>query len=367
MPLHPFPLFLLFASTANAQIAAPSFFPNMKSTNPAVISHRKLGQYTLIGSMSNTDKTTTLSQAKGSPIEASVESNIKIKGINFFRGGTGPTFATEFSADLTSGVKKDTIEIGESPLTFDNNVNSYYGNAAFGFAKFFGLSVAYVSYAYKMSVNQSFGGVNLNATTDIKLKLLSLRPGLVLDLGMLSFGGYYDYIKITGQNNQSLSITGGTPEVTTTTQFDPSQIIGAAAALKGTWYLLEAGYEIMPFEGAPAPGQPKDPTPAKISGAFEIKIGKLGLGIKTNFIKNVFKDIDKIVPSQLLFGNMAGSSRLENIINFAYGDTKGFAISGAAFYSKFNSEEFSDLISTTSKQEVSTKSLGGLIKLGYGF
>ncbi len=360
--------FLLFiARPSFAQIAKCSIFPEMKSVNPAVITSRKVGQYTAVGNLTKVHKDMDLRIANGSPVDADLATDIELKNTNFFRGGKGKGFTTEFSYDQTRGSKKDILNpLDPDPLVIESKANSSYFNFAMGMGKYFGLSATYVKYDYLIDFTQRFSGTLFNSKSLTNFDITSVRPGLNFDLLGFHWGAYYDYIKFKGSMESSFSATGTTTSTNKFTDFPDSKIVGFGIAKSWDRAHVEVAHELMPWEKA-VNGGAKNPTASRTSALAELRIRKLALGYKFNYYKNTFTDLDKIINSQMLFGNLVGSSRKENIVNFAWGSDKGIAVGGGFSYSRFESKEKPDFINTTEKQNTKTKYTSYSLKIGYSF
>jgi hypothetical protein len=361
-------LIIIFApKTSFGQIAKCSIFPEMKSVNPAVITSRKVGQYTAVGNLTKVHKDMDLRIANGSPVDADLATDIELKNTNFFRGGKGKGFTTEFSYDQTRGTKKDILNpLDPEPLVIESKANSSYFNLGMGIGPYFGLATTYVNYDYVIDFSQRFGSTQFNSRSITNFDITSIRPGLSFDLVGFHWGAYYDYIKFSGSVESSFSATGTTTSTNRFTEFPDSKIIGFGLAKSWDKAHIEASHELMPWE-KPNLGGTKNPTASRTSGLAEIRIRKLALGYKFNYYKNTFTDLDKIINSQMLFGNLVGASRTENIINFAWGSDKGIAVGGGFSYSRFESKEKPDFINTTDKQNTKTKYTSYSLKLGYSF
>lgn len=360
---------LLFISKAQAQIANASIFPEMKSVNPAVIGHRKIGQYLVSGSKTSVTKNTKLEQSKGSPIEGKIDTKIKLDNYNFFRGGKGGgLFTTELGYDNVQGDKSDTIIYSDSPVEVTSKASNSYANVAIAIGKYIGIAYTNIKYKYDVNFRQSFGGTTVDTRSYTDFNINTYRPGFRTDFLGFQFGSYFDLIKFSGKQEFSFQATGTTTSSQTKAAFPDSKILGLAIGKATPRFNFEISYESMPWEKKPEGVTEEQETPKRYSGILEFKLGsKLTLGAKYNLYKSVFTDLDRIINSQMLYGNMNGSSRTETIFNFAWGNDKGIAIGGSFSYANFTSKEKPDVINTTQKQEVTNKSLGYGLKVGYSF
>jgi hypothetical protein len=364
-------LFIVFSlsNQAEAQIANASVFPEMKSVNPAVIGTRKVGQYLVSGSQTNVTKNTKLEQTKGSPIEGKIDSKIKLDNYNFFRGGKGGGFITsEIGYDNVQGDKSDTIIYSDSPLEVTSKASNSYANIALAFGKYLGFSYTNIKYKYDINFRQTFGGITLDSRSITELDVNTFRPGIRTDFLGLQFGAYYDLIQFKGKQESTFQATGQTTSSNSSTDFPDSKIIGFGLGKATPRFNFELSYETMPWEKQPKGSTETLETAQRLAGLLEFKVGaKLILGAKYSIYKNQFTDLDRIINSQMLYGNMNGSSRAETLINFAWGNDKGFALGGSFSYANFESKEKPSIINTTQKQDVTTKSVGYGLKLGYSF
>jgi hypothetical protein len=357
-------------------MAEPSFFPEMKSANPAVISSRRGGQHTLSGNILKIKKDMTLSQTKGAPFDGSAAADVTLTNASYFRGGKGGDFTTEFYAETVSGTRTDTTRNTTTVGTdADNNIkskaSSTYFNIGLGFGSLFGISIGKAQYTYNASNSQTIAGITYGFTGKTNLNYLSIKPGTSFDFLGLRWGACMDMITATGNFNSTFTRTGMSPEVSSLPSGDGKSIIGLAVSYSSAMTHLELSREFPtgnnPSNDGTSSSLSTPPSPSRTSGTIEFDFGDIKFGYKANYYQNSFFDLEKIISSKMLYKNMDNTSRLENIINFAMGSSQGFSFGASVSYSKVASNEKPDFITATQNQSTNTVSKGASVKLGYSF
>lgn len=192
---------------------------------------------------------------------------------------------------------------------------------------------------------------NLKIGSAIKIKNFRLG-GFVLD--QRSKGDYtYTYY------DPSTGVQGTTEKFPTTTS---AKGYGVGAGYTLPKFRMEVSLERMYANKLKLsddfPKEISAPTPAdRLSFVGEIRISKLSLGIRTRQIKGNYIDLENIISSNLLYGELTkDDTRLENSFNFGWGDGKGFSFSAFYTQSTVTSSEKDPAFGTDEKYDAKTTS-----------
>jgi len=342
----------------------------MKSINPAVVSGRVAGQITLFGSQEKMNKDQDMSPILGAGSETKQETTLT--QFSFFRGGKGGGLTTEFSAKSTSGTVDTTINTSSQSGTDKSDATSNGFGMLIGFGKNFGIGFGLQTYEYNVNSSFGFGSETYNSTLVYDTKFIDIKPGLRFGKG-ISFGTFLHLIKQSGQVTTTDPPTGGGSEnVTNTMDMNTMFIIGGfGIGLKSKDTNFEISVERALSTGEDAGSANavniEQKTPMRISLILETKIWGFTLGYKGNMVDGVFTDVENILQSNLLYPNALNSTRLEHIINFALGASKGISFGASAFYAASETKEASTYIVSTEKLDTKTESIGFSAKIGYVF
>lgn len=359
----------LTVQTAQAQIANSSVFSEMKSINPAVVSGRVAGQITVFGSQEKMNKDQDMTPILGAGSETKSETTLT--QFSFFRGEKGGGLTTEFSAKSSSGDVMTKINTSSQSGT-DNSDASFNGfGMLIGFGNNFGIGFGLQTYEYNINSSFSFGIETYNSTLVYDTKFIDIKPGLRFGKG-ISFGTFIHFIKQSGQVTTTDPPTGGgSANVTNTMDMNSMFIIGGfGLGLKSNVTNFEVSV-VRALSTGESGGENavniEQKTPMRISLIVKTKIWGITLGYKGNMVDGVFTDVENILQSNLLYPNALNSTRLEHIVNFALGPSKGLSFGASAFYSSSETKEASTYIVSTTKLDTKTESLGFSAKIGYVF
>jgi hypothetical protein len=76
---------------------------------------------------------------------------------------------------------------------------------------------------------------------------------------------------------------------------------------------------------------------------METKLGALTLGYKGMAFRGQYIDLDKIIPTQLVYSNAGADIRLEHVVNFSIGGSSGWSFGGSGSYSNTTTKEKSSV------------------------
>jgi hypothetical protein len=351
----PFPSF--------AQMALPSVFPEMRTINPAVVSLRKSGNMRLSALSDNIKKNQPITILNGVPFNASEDSKISFLDGNFFYGGKGGGLTTELSADYTTGKRATTLtdNVGGTS-TFNTNAASNYVSLAMG-AGALGLGLHYIGFKSDYAFSQTVNETPFNSNVTQKLTIIGVKPGIIIGGPSLSLGitAEFDKLKSTITSNPPMPTSGGTP--------DSFKYVGIALATGGANSVFEIGVEADPITdpGTNPSTNEKLPMPMKISFLAETKLASLTLGYKGMAFKGQYMDLDKIIPTQLVYSEPSTDFRLEHIFNFSFGGSTGWSFGGSASYSNATKKEKSSFFGSRELYDTKITEYSAAAKMSYVF
>jgi hypothetical protein len=339
LPIHAF-----------AQMAQPSVFPEMRSVNPGLIALRKLGDIKASAQVNSIKKEMDMTD-----LSMKDKSKISLTDANFFRGGKGGGLTTELSVDYATGKKESKIESNNGlSYTFNTKTSSSYVNLALG-APGFGIGLTHVDYKSQFDFSFNMNGQAYSSSNTGKVTSNGAKPGIVIGGPNLALGITGEYNQIKFNNSSS---TSGTQK---------QRIIGVALGGGGGNSIIELGVEVDPFvKLEPSPGTTTKPKmPMKVSFLAETKIGSLTLGYKGMGFMGQFIELDKIIPTQLVYSNSGDDLRLEHVFNFAFGGSSGLSFGGSASYGNSKTKEKSTTFAGSSKYDTKTTEMAVAVKIGY--
>jgi hypothetical protein len=358
-----FILFLLIQFNAFAQMASSSLFSEMKSLNPAVINGRPYGQTSLFLGKDSIKKYQLIYETvNASGVTQKEESNISIDvdSKSFFYGGKGGgLFTTEFLVIKNGGTRKavDTFP-GLPDTVISNNVTFSHLEASVGISNYFGLSFA--KQAYNFASKFSFTTNSIDFTEDKKTDISAtiIKAGVAFPYSIYRFATYLESAS-SKVNIDQYTILDGISKTSTTKK---SKTLGAGLGLLTDSLHLEMGYEkILSSDSVKG-------SPVRISGTAELKFWKFAFGYTALSYQNGFQDNNKVVYNELVFPNAPVINRLDNIINFSYGSSGGFALGGTVSISKVTSKEYSPFVNEKwGKLDTETNTKVFTAKVGYAW
>lgn len=359
------------AQSAFAQIADSSFFPSVRSINPGVAHQRSQALIAL--NVSKTDIKKNHEVTTGG-IVGGIQTDVALQKNTLFGAGRAGFVAFEILADNETGTKNEHIN---STTYGERNVeNKATSNYVGGILDLKLIGIGYASANYDIFNKFRVGTPPSVSANDMKtaLNYTLLKAGSAFNIGGFTFGAF----------GMSKASTGDY----TYTYYDPSTGLQGTtevwpATTKATGYGVGLGYtsktfrfevstEQMSAADLKADDNPLDkikaaPASSRLSVAMEVRFGKLALGARVRNNVGNFTDLEDLISSNLLYGDMTESdARLETSFNFSYGSDKGFTYS--AFYSQ--SEAKTDEESTIfpgNDYPATTKSTGMGVSVGYYF
>lgn len=340
-----------------AQVSITSLFPEMKSVNPGLLTKRKNGQITVSTQGDRIEKDQNITQLDGAAFKLNEVSKIDLMDFNLFRGGKGSGLTSETTLAATSGKKVTTMIDGSDATTsFTTECSSKYFNSSVGFGNGFGIGVIYVDYASKYTFTNTVNGSATSSSNDTKINVTGIKPGIVFGGPGLALGIFAEYDSFKNASAQdSVSL--------------PAQkIIGLGLGYSGSSANFEIAVEANPAAELTVEGfAEKLPMPLKASLLAEYKMSFATIGYKGMFYTGQYMDLDKIIPTQLVYSTQPDDSRLLHIINFSFGGNSKFNFGGSAAYSKSVSEEKSTVFLSKNKHPTETTAMSASLKFTYNF
>ncbi|PIP88974.1 MAG: hypothetical protein COW01_15415 [Bdellovibrionales bacterium CG12_big_fil_rev_8_21_14_0_65_38_15] len=333
-------LVFLVSLPTYAQVASGSLFRSMRSENPAVISERPAATF---GAAYKMDKVEKKQTPTGSITKS--ESEIDITTASFFYGGKGGgAFTMEVSGELGSGEKTDSVTTSGNQENLVTESDLTLINVSTGFMKNFGLGLIKIS------------NTNKQPTSTTEVDLMVYTVGLKFNLG-LDVGFFYQHAPLDN---------GGTQDI------DMSRIgFGFGKSTKNFHfeiaYVMNMEDEREELGGGSGAGQNVAiHSPAKIMGTLEFKIGRLSLGITSNYYMEGFFDFNNLMYYTMVMARNK-ENRLENTFNFSLGSEKGSSFSAGVTIATVESTESPPTLLSGEKYKTTTDILGFQLSYAYAF
>lgn len=349
-------IYFTFSINSFAQMALPSVFPETKTVNPAALTMRKAGNFRATALVDSIKKTQHIKDLDGVEFVLDENTKIDLVNANIFKAGKGGGVTTEIAGEYVSGKKTTSfVDSSNTTTTFTTDSSSNYLNLSIGTPSKLGLGLVYVNYASKFSFSQKVNGTDYKQTMDMKTSIIGARPGIVIGSPNFSVGLLAEYDKISNSGAAS-----GAPE--------SQKIFGAAVGIRIANILFEVGIEADPTSKATDPvTNVKMPMPMKLSFISEFKIWSITFGYKGMMFKGSYMDLDKIIQSQMVYGNLGDETRLEHVFNFSLGGDTGFGLGGSASFSSSTTKEKSNIFFSKNKHETKSTEVAASIKLSYNY
>ena len=327
-------------SSAFAQMTLPSVFPDMKSVNPAVISLRKQGQIRLSGQHDQINKRQEVLEDDGS--RAFLEKNeIELTNSNFFMAGKGDGFTSELYVDFTKGERTTYLDQGGQETDYVTDTSSYYVGYAFATKSRYGLEMHYVGYQAEYDYNFTFGSENFQQSIDTTISAYGFRPGVIFGSPKFSLALFAEHNFFTAKTKMDPP-----PQDGGDGNPDPKfSVVGVAIGGGSPNGLFEIGLEVDPISK-----REKDEytgvtpvMPMKFSLLAEKRFSSFIIGYKFMGYKGNYMELDKIIQNQLVYSSQGSDMRMEHVINFAFGGSRGFSFGASGSYSDTEIDEKSSL------------------------
>ena len=337
-------LFIAFSSSSFAQVSSGSLFRSMRSENPAVISERPAATFAASYKIDKVEKKQTPTGAV-----TKSESEIDISTASFFYGGKGGGFfTTEISGELGSGEKTDKVTTSGTEETQKTEADLTMFNLAAGFMKNFGVGVIKISNENKQTSTSG------NSTNEFDLMIYTV--GLKFKLG-LDFGLFYQHAPLETAGSQEIDMSRVGFGIGTSTKNFHLEIA----------YVMNLEDEREELGGGSGAGQNVAiHSPSKIMGTFEFKLGRLSLGITSNYYMEGFFDFNNLMYYTMVMANNK-ANRLENTFNFSLGGDKGSSFSAGVTIATVESTESPPTLLSGEKYKTTTDILGLQLSYAYAF
>jgi hypothetical protein len=368
----PILFFITVSSSALAQIADSSFFSSVRSINPGVAHQRAQALISLDVSKKDIKKNHEVTTGG---IVGGVQTDVALQKNTLFAATKGSFATFEVLADRETGKKVEHINsttYGERDVT-NNATSTYMG----GIVDFRLIGVSYATANYETFNKFRVGTPPSVSANDMKtaLNYTLLKYGSALNLNGFTFGVFGMNKKSNGDYTYTFydPATGnpGSTEVWPATT--EATGYGAGIGYTSKTFRIEVSTEQMSAADLKADDNPLDkikaaPESSRLSLSVEARFGKLALGARVRNNVGNFTDLEDLISSNLLYGEMAASdTRLETSFNFSYGSDRGFTYS--AFYSQSVSktDEESTIFTNGIKYPATTTSTAMGVNVSYYF
>jgi hypothetical protein len=350
---------LTFQTTVLAQMVRASVFGSMKNINPAVVSTRPAGQFTLVGEQMEVEKTQELDSG------TTGKADITATNMAVFRGGRGSGLTTEFSFLSSTGeMKRVNTKTDGSFINASAEASYTLANINVGMGNI-GWGLMFTSFDLTTKGDLTRYNTTQNNTTiagifGLRGSILGLNGAFYVQ--GYKFSGEADFEEEdTGDPNAgSGDDEGGGPGL--------SIMLGGGLGFGSGASHFEVAIEspLQPMEQRADDGTMGESVRAyRISATAEFKLWGISLGYTGRLYMNGFPDPEQQFIRTLIFlGNE--KSRLEHNVNFALGGDKGLSISGSFSMTEIDNKEpeiFTEPLAYPTKTKLMTISA----KVGYAF
>lgn len=363
-------LILLIPEQSIAQIADASFFPSVKSINPGIAHLRTHGFVALDVSKRKVDRNHDVPLGG---IVGGIQTDVDLTKATLFRAGKGKGITTEFLLDQEKGEKVEDINSTTNGrrIIKNNAKSTYYGGILD--LHYFGISYAGAKYDYdykfRIGAPPSISAKDISTT----LNYTNIKVGTAFKLGRISFGAYGLSQKAKGNYtyafiDPSTGITGTVEKYPTSTS---AKGYGIGLGFTSNRLRLETSLEKM-YDNTlklskdyPQEVKKADDS-SRLSFIGEARFRLFAIGGRVRSYKGNFSDLEDIISSNLLYGEMDSSdTRLETTFNFSLGIQKGFTYSAFYTQSKNTTNEKSPVFNNDLKYKAITKSSAYGLNLSY--
>ncbi|WP_413560551.1 hypothetical protein [Bdellovibrio sp. HCB209] len=363
---------LLFSSPVFAQIADGSFFPSVRSINPGIAHQRKQALISLDVSKKDIHKDHAVTTGG---IVGGVQTDVALQKNTLFGATKGSWVTFEALVDRETGDKTEHINSTTYGVRdVKNSASSNYFGGILDF-KILGLGYATANYDtfYKFRVGEPPDVSAKDMHTVLNYQML--KAGTAFNIGGFTFGAFGMNKTSTGDYTYTFyNPTTGNPG---STEVWPAKTsangYGVGLGYTSKTLRLEVSQEHMSADDLTANDNPLEiikgaPASSRLSGAAEVRFGKLALGVRVRNYTGNFTDLEDLIPSNLLYGEMGESdTRLETSFNFAFGSDKGFTFSGFYSQSEAKTDEESTIFANGVTYPATTKSTAYGVNVSYYF
>jgi len=355
-----------------AQIADTSFFSSVRSINPGAAHKRAQALVSLDVGKKDIVKNQAVTEGG---IIGGIETTVALQKNTLFAATKGSTLTFELLGDRETGTKTEHIN---STTRGERNIENKATSTYFGGIidmRFLGVSYSTANYftANKFRVGEPPDVSANDLETD--LNYTAIKVGTAFDIGSFTFGlfgmnqnskGNYTYTYYDPNTGNP-----GTTEVWPAKS--KAQGYGLGVGYTSKKFRAEISHENMSAAELEADNNPlgliNAPTASsRLSGTVEARFGKLALGGRIRVITGNFTDLEDLIPSQLLYGEMTESDkRLETSFNFSYGSDKGFTFSASYSQSTTDTDEENAIFGSSNTFPATTKSTAMGVNVSYYF
>ena len=174
---------LLFSSQIHAQMASASFFPDMKSINPATLNQRSHGQVSFLKGKDAIDKLQTGDSASNEKTTWEIEVDTN----SFFYGGKAGKGKSWFNSEIqylkNSGFRKSQYTADSvDPTSTQNDIDFTHMEVGLGIGKYFGIAFARQEYTLNYSFKFTIGSNDFEERKNQEIEGTIVRVGGALPL-----------------------------------------------------------------------------------------------------------------------------------------------------------------------------------------
>lgn len=340
----------LFSTYSFAQMTGASIFPEMRTSNPAVLSSRPAAVLSFFGKKDNVVKNQDLSQTSfGAGTESSTK--VDVQTLSIFYGGKGGGITSEIILDMGTGKKTNEFVRTTGTEEVEDNVEQTLFRYGISLGDNFGITIQNINFDYDSNYN--FSGTpafKVESNTNATFYKAGFKFNLGVDLGL-----YYE----GGSGEQAQSVDGTKSE----SNIDFSRVgvgVGSNAKNFRVELAFEKDLEEEKFDN-------KVYNPTKISFSIEMKFANFAIGYTGAQLNEGFTDFDQLLYNNMVYASSQEESRLVNTFNFSFGSTKGHYFSGSVGFSQITVDEGNDLFNDGNKYETEITAMGVSVKYGYAF
>ena len=350
-----------FSLSALAQIADGSFFPSVRSINPGIAHQRAQALAAFDISQKKVEKNHEVTTGG---IVGGIQTDVDLQKNTLFYASKGKFVTFEVLADQETGKKVEHINsttYGERNV--ENTASSSYFGGIVDF-KLVGLSYSAakynIDYEFRAGTPPDVSAKDIKTNIDYNL----IKIGSAFNFKGFTFGvfgmekksdeeyAYTYYDPTTGLE--------GTTEIWPATSSATGYGVGLGYTSKT--FRMEVSTEQMSKSKVKYDDNPMEiikqaPASSRTSVAVEARLGKLSLGARIRNNVGNYTDLEDLISSNLLYGEMSASdSRMETSFNFGFGSDKGFTFSAFYTQSESKADEESTIFANGTKYPSKTKS-----------